>query len=398
MKSNNKALAKPLDRFGLTPIKHPLDKLLRKQKFVSMHQGTAINVLAGIGQVAVKNCLDCGSLGFLRNDVEIVFDNRNIYLDGRTQQVLYYIIQLYISKVGKKPSDQTIIENLDLVIKVSDVARLFGMTLLGAKKMLKRAILTLYYLSVAWKEKKDVYEGKKKITIKDKVRIRFLSRIDEREVTIENIDDPPEETREELDPGCLDDSLYKISRGYYIVRLERSFAKYLPWAPTLWYPLALYRIVPVRQSNAFAFGLQLVLHFRMNKEKFVEVKVLLNCTTDIPFHDSIKEKGEMSRKIIIPFIKGMDALVTVGVLKYWYFLDPVTLKKVPEDVMRRIRYDDFEKLYVYYVLLDYPGLADDDETNTHITENSEICDLVIEASGKDKLVSYGYTQPTLFSD
>lgn len=339
---------KPSRFKGLNFIEHPLKKFIKEKKYAWMHQGKGINVLACLCQAAVNNCIKDGDGGFVIKDVKVTFGSDNIYLDGRTQQVLYYIIQLYTSKVGKKPNSEAIMENRNIIINISEVAALFDMTYQGARLMLAKAIETLYHISVSWVRHKEVYKNKKKVSLTQNVKLRFLTRVDE--MSLQEKDIRAGKTR---------------TRGCFVVRLEEDFARYLPSASTMWFPLALYRVVPVRQTCAFAFGLRLVLQYRYSKYKknkfmanFIGVEVLLNSTTELPNHECIKDKGEMARRIIIPFMKGLDALVTVGVLETWNFVNRNTGVAVPMEVIKKIRYKAFIQLYVYFKLCDYPGMED----------------------------------------
>lgn len=378
---------------GLSYIQSPLKA--KTKKYAWIHQGKGINVLACLCQSAVKSCINAGEGGFDIKDVKVTFDSNNIYLDGRTQQVLYYIIQLFTDKVGKKPSEETILANRNIVLSVSDVAELFNMTYQGAWKMLDKAIDTLYYVSVAWKQTYEIYKGKnKKMPVEKKVKLRFLTRIES--ISVED-----------------NDSDTKLSsRGCFIVRLEEDFARYLPSASTMWYPLALYRVVPVRMTCAFAFGIRLALQYRYAKYKknkflanFIRVEVLVFSSTELPNHEYFKDKGEMSRKIILPFIRGLDSLVSVGVLETWCFIDSANGKEVPLEVIRKIRYKQFVRLYVYFKLVDYPGKEDFDydESVAMWLENlgtSEI-DTITKADSvpiKNDGISAGFVgvQPSLF--
>lgn len=315
----------------------------RKERYSWLYQGKGINALAAINQAMVNSAVADGQTGVKKDGVSISFSSKELILDDRTTQVLFYIIQLYTKNLSENYSfDSEDVMRLRYVnIKVADVATLFGLTVRGARKMLRKAIDALYDLSIEWNEtEKRICEGKE-IAVVNNYKFRLLTRVDERSVYAEG--------KEQSHVGYID------------VALEPDFARYLPTANGIWFSIALYGISPSRHPGAFGIGLKMVLHYRMNyfkrNKNVISVEALLSAASDIPNYEAIKAKGEISRRIICPFIRALDILVEKKVLFKWDFLEPNTAELISVDyVFKKLSYDGFRLLYVQFQLSEYPKI------------------------------------------
>lgn len=318
-----------------------------KERYSWLYQGKGINALAAINQAMVDEAVAGGQQGIVKDGVSVSFSPglsaKELILDDRTAQVFFYIIQIYAKNLGDAHclTVEDMMRSRYVGIKVSEVARLFNMTVRGARKMLEKAIDTLYNLSVEWEETEKHFVEGREINTVNKFRFRLLTRVNEF--------------------GIRFGQRGKLRTGYVRVALEPDFARYLPTANGVWFPTALYGISPSRQPGAFGIGLKMVLHYRMNYYKknkdVIGVETLLSAATDIPNYNAIKSKGEISRRIMRPFIRALETLVEKGILVTWDFREPTTESVVPVDLVSAgIPYEDFRMLNVRFTLTEYPKL------------------------------------------
>lgn len=326
------------------------------QRYAWLYQGKGINVLSTINQAMIDDAIENGRRGIEKDGVSILFSpemsTKETFLGDRTVQVLFYIIQIFAGNLKKLHGgiykelrfipDEDIMRSRYVDIKISDVANLFKMTTHGARKMLNRAIDVLYELSLKWKEDKKCTHFGEDIYANAKFRFRLLTRVNEYNI--------------------YSGDNKKLRSGYIRVALEPDFARYLPTANGTWFPIALYEIAPSRHPGAFGIGLKMTVHYRMNRHKknrnVLSVESLLNVATDIPSYDVIKNKGEISRRIIRPFVRALETLEEKNVLKKWEFIVPNTNIVVPVDyVLNKITYDEIKMINVHFSLLEYPRIG-----------------------------------------
>lgn len=314
----------------------------RSEKYAWLYQGKGINILSAIGQNMVDEAIANGNNRIMKEGVLVSFSSKNLVLDDRTVQVLFYIIQKYVKKSRNASffTNNNILEHFCVELKITDVAEVFNLTVRGTRKMLDRAINSLYDLSVDWEEKiKTSTVNGDSVQHFDGHRFRFLSHIDEH---VENDSD-----------GCF-------RSGFIRVALEPEFSRYLlNSANGIWFPVALYGLSPSRYPASFAIGLKLILHFRMNYYKanrnYINVETLLSATTSIPNYLAIKNRGEISRRIYRPLIRAMDALVSEGIISEWSFINPYTESEVsPGRVLNKMNYKEFKILSINFKISDYP--------------------------------------------
>ena len=314
----------------------------RSEKYAWLYQGKGINILSAIGQNMVDEAVANEHNSIMKEGVLVSFSSKNLVLDDRTIQVLFYIIQTYVKKNNKASffTNINILERYCVELKITDVADVFNLTVRGTRKMLDRAINSLYELSVDWEEKRKVstVDGDS-VQIFDRYRFRLLSHIN---VHDENDSD-----------GCFRSGIIRVA-------LAPEFSRYLlNSANGIWFPVALYSLSPSRYPASFAIGLKLILHFRMNYYKanrnYINVETLLSATTSIPNYLAIKNRGEISRRIYRPLIRAMDALVSEGVISEWSFINLYTESEVsPGHVLNKMNYKEFKILSINFKISDYP--------------------------------------------
>lgn len=353
--------------------------VVKPKKYAYMLQGKGINALALLNQTMVDDALREGKEGVLKNGVGILFHTDNLVIHSRVQQVLCYIIQNYIANRSKKRcadkagssnknnvcqqttlfddvdgsvqpetsnsnvpdfEDSSLLNDDKLAVEmtIADIAKVFDVNYRSAKRLVQTAVWTLYNLSVEWFEKNrtKTAEGYEEDGLYHV--IRFLSELDIRY------------TEKYSKNRC-----YITGWGTVTVWLTPKFAAYLDkYAHRMWYPLALYKISPQYDSNAYPFGLKLALHVRMCHTNNIKVSLLLDSTTYITPYEFLGNKAKVHEKIIEPFTRGMNNLVKFGVLKYWYFYEPAAQKDLGNNLRLNYRYANFIKLLVYFEFVDYP--------------------------------------------
>ena len=318
----------------------------RKAKYLYTKQGKGINVLACIGRSFVDYALTQGYSQLYIADFTLYLNYRDIYLDFRAQQVLTYIIHLFVCQLGSKPTDDDYLRASQITLDVRDVAEIFDMSVHGARKMLCRAVDALYSVDISWVEKSKkpdkngVYQNRKFC------RMRILSDYENDEVIKNSVSKPS--VRHE---SVIVDNKLSVSLG-------RRFARYVAQSYSIYYPEAIFRIVPTRMSNAFPFAIKLLTMYKMNRKNsnyhLCSVDALLKSSTDIPMYGDILKTGEISRKIINPTIYGLECLQRLDILDYWFFVDK-NGNKVSIDDVRSFGFAKFNQLAVIYDLVDYPN-------------------------------------------
>ena len=359
--------------------------VVKPKKYAFMLQGKGINVLALLNQTMVDDAKNEGKEGVLKNGVAIFFHTDNLVIHSRVQQFLCYIIQTYIANRRRKAAeakkalakktdstdkkndaiqtvlfddvDETVLpdainnvasefedsvllndDKLAVEMTIADIAKVFDVNYRSAKRLAQKAVWTLYNLSVEWFEKgrTKTAEGYEEEGIYH--TIRFLSELDVRYI---------EKYRK--------NRCFVTGWGTITVWLTSKFAAYLDkQAHKMWYPLALYRISPQYDSNAYPFGLKLALHVRMCHTNNIKVPLLLDATPYITPYEYLGNKAKVHEKIIEPFERGLNNLVHYGVLKYWYFYEPVTQLDLGNKLRLNFRYANFVNLIVFFELVDYP--------------------------------------------
>lgn len=329
---------------GWTFVKRKPQFLVKGKRYAWMLQGKGINVLSVLTQPIVNDCLEHDEGGITRDGVTILFDASKLIVHDRAQQFLYYIILNFIEMVsGKAPGELTDRER-EVTMSFADIAEAFGLKYHGAKKMAVLATRTLYNLSVEWTEKVVVQEEKKKLRKVRSFAMRFLEDM-RREETFEVCGEEP--------------GFSLLVRGAITVMLTARFANYLlSNAHKMRFPVALFKISPQYEPNAFSFGLKIALHYRMNQDKersnLIEIVTLIRSSGGMAPYEVVQRTRQFRRMIVIPFERALDHLVKYGVLKTWYYVDPV-LGRLDGRMDVGVNHNRFFSLDIYFELNDYPG-------------------------------------------
>ena len=320
------------------------------QNFDIVRESKGINKLVGltdaINYLAQPVAGNPGFVVYHDSDFSLAFPANKIFFDGRLQQVLFYIIQLFNRKIDVNAPDVDYNEASVIEIDVRDFARVFHLSDWGARQVLVRAVNSLFSLYVRFNDVDYSQQGKDYFVNETTRIFRILDELDytktSKAPSLEDL----------LGHNC------KIVNCKLTVMLYSNFAKYLPKAYAMWFPQALYAISPARYPNAFAFAVRILAHFRMRYDtktsNRIGVSVLINGTMGIPKPDQLPKHRSVYRFVVLPVKRALDGLVKYGVLLDWAFIDSSN-KLVDVQNMRYVKYKDFfNTLDVIFILKDYP--------------------------------------------
>ena len=317
----------------------------KRARYLYSKQGKGINVLACFGQSLFDSAHKKHATKLYVGDYVVELDYSNVYVDFRAQQVLTYILHLFVCQLGSKPTEEEFQRACYVTLDVKDVAELFDMGIHGVRKMLCRSVDALYSISLNWSEKSRKPLKNGTYVYNHYTKMRILGRYDYVETV--KVDDS----------ALVQSGRFKIVDNKLTVRLDSDFAKYVSTSYPIYYPEALFRIVPSRMANAFPFAIKLLTMYKMNRKNsnhhICSVEALINSSTDIPWYSEISKTGEICRKIIRPTIKGLNYLLTLNILSYCYFVDKDNNQYSFDDVLS-FSYEKFHQLSVVYDFVDYP--------------------------------------------
>ena len=331
----------------------PLTKR-QKQKFVYFKQGRGMFPFWGMSQHQVDDAFQNGqeadgSCSFEWDRSLVNIYQANTFLDGRTQQVMVFLLHKFFQKEGFDIKDEVPLKHRMISFSIADTLDLFGLSYHGAKKMFDRALQSLAHISLTVKDfESEVRDGVDGV-IPSYSFFNFLDGIDVNGGWI-----PLSKVK------SLRNSLfaYSLEHGVITVTLSEKFVLYLGKAYPFWFPLSLYKVVPARSPSAFAIGMKLAWNYYMNHDddngSKIGVEKLLAATTEIPLFKDLGPSDSPAKKIYYPLKDALNLLVSLGMLSYWKLVDKQN-NDVEIEKGQKIDYEhSFKYLSVCYKLIDYP--------------------------------------------
>ena len=206
----------------------------------------------------------------------------------------------------------------------------------SAREQLNTIIRTIYGVSLEWDETEyNRPEGKSR---KVKERIHYLARI------IDKLGVPAEEN--------------PVKGGRVKVTLTYEMASYLAGAYIMPYPSALLTINTQYHPYSLPLGWKLCALYNMNYENperrsRTTVSTLLKAAKGIPRYEDMREKGKIFDKIVTPFNRDLQELVSAGVLSSYYYETPAGVR-IEGNQLGGLSYQEFSALYVCFELRGYP--------------------------------------------
>lgn len=146
---------------------------------------------------------------------------------------------------------------------------------------------------------------------------------------------------------------FSISDTFYYLLLEY---------PLGFYPQKMFRIDTTHYKHAYALNQYIYEIKRINlgkeREDIYSVKSLLKACANLPAYEELdKSKGEITRKIIEPFLKSINHLEDLGLFTWGYCHskgEPLTLEEAEQIEAGNMTYALFESLSIKVDFKEYP--------------------------------------------
>ena len=150
----------------------------------------------------------------------------------------------------------------------------------------------------------------------------------------------------------------RIKCGKAEVVLDYDFAKYLAEGYYMPLHIALLKVNVKLNPYSCPIGWKLCTLYNINYDKPARrgrttVKTILDAVKAIPRYDEISSKGQIYNRIIAPFNRDLQNLVSLGMLSYCYYETPDG-ERIEGDKLGKLSYLEFSSLYVFFELKAYP--------------------------------------------
>ena len=310
-----------------------------KERYAYIYENNITNVLSTIPQKILDNLIKQGlgdseiqiSRKFC-DDVQYWIIPFRVQLDGSTAQMFDYLIYQFTSKVHKNATLETTMKNREMEIDIRDISDKFCISMKGARKLALRTINSLANIKI---DRLDIPVERNKVVKKKGDAIKWSFPI-----------------VSAIGTYTTD---RQIKNSKMKITLHERLAEMLIEANLMWFPKNLLKIDTNYYPYAYMFGRKMALNTRQNAKKknsnYLNVKLLMDMADLLKMYDEIKLKGEIKRRIIIPFLRNIKVLVNAGVLEEWHFEDKFgTVILFPEF----LSYSEFIECRVHYKLKDYP--------------------------------------------
>ena len=260
-----------------------------------------------------------------------------VTLDGRSAQFLWYLIAKYaqlLKNLSNNGDDTIKAEQCTIIVfRQSEVARLFNISRQRTRDIVWSSYLTLKTLEWSFTEE--------------------LPSIGECYWSFSPVS------------SFVETKKY----GYTGIRLNVDFVRYLSHTYVKYFPTAVLQIQPKNYPNALSYAIKLITNYNINDRKnstqrnTISVERLLNSAAYIPKKEAVlKGKSRLNQRIVQPFIRDMNHLKDLNIIADWYFKWGNSSVLIKPD--KKISYEDFIKMYVYYSV---PENSDGNIPLTNIT-------------------------------
>lgn len=146
--------------------------------------------------------------------------------------------------------------------------------------------------------------------------------------------------------------------GQVEISFSMEIAKYLQGAYIMPYPDSIYRINSHLRPHSYYLARKIAEHHNMNAKKtnanLISVSTLLAACPDIPSYDEVISTSKHVTKLIIaPFERDLNALVEAGVLISWKYCNS-NGTSLTEEQYQNMDYQTVTGLLIRFELKDYP--------------------------------------------
>jgi len=277
------------------------------KEFYTAHQGQATSIIIKGINSPVKLDLFSGNGTVTDQDKKLIFENYVDIMKGIKLTAKQLFTALIIEATEGKTTNSTVKLPIEKYMKMRGLKNIKE-----TRKQVKADLKVLKTVRIEWREKRkkqsgsylNIYlfggtEGIKNGVIEFKFNTDFFN--------------------------CL--------KGYNIAPLSKEILK----------------INDKYNPNSFYFSERIGTHKNMNYYKsnadIIGVKTLLESTSELPKYEDIKETGEITRRIIDPFERDMDAMINP---KWNYCGTNGVQIDAPEG------YKEFEKALIKLTWINYP--------------------------------------------
>ena len=147
-----------------------------------------------------------------------------------------------------------------------------------------------------------------------------------------------------------------IRGGMICMTFNPDYAEYACKIPQSKYPKALLKI-DSRSNNAYSMGIKLTEHYNMDNnvkkgtESRLKVDTLLKCTDLKSIEEIRRSRNSWQQRIKEPFENALDQLTGI-IIKDWEYTHSKGIKLSKKEAYNITNFEDWENLYVDFVLLD----------------------------------------------
>lgn len=303
----------------------------------SSSRQASINKITGAGRIQTPE-------GF-----EILLENAEIKLDAQTHKLLQALTLILTSSLptGHGVTADEINKKRGVLLTLDSYMDLMGLkntknNRKDAKKRLKSSLDDLYNISITG-EYPTYTKGKDGKRVKDTVK---------------------------MDARIADTKGVMSRSGDIFFKFSYSYAEYLSRQYIMPYNINAFKIEPRYNRNSWFYQYKLHTHHNMNRgggnSNIIAVKTLLEASPETIAYESIAGAGEITRRIIDPFQRDMDALLPpsendlgerrYSVLSSWEYCNPKG-EPLTEDQLQNMDYATFSSLLVKFEFCNYPDAA-----------------------------------------
>ena len=371
-----------------TVISQPLPASNKRNNYLKTLQGKGLNAISALGTRGIRNSYEkkrnnliatAGEQGTLpgfedkikaevnieKSDVTFVVTHPMSHaFTGRTEQMLWYLIQRFTQAIKPWSNDpKDIAKCRRIVLDIHETRGVFGLKdVKTAKETLENALWTLLDTEIQWTERKyqkvEGSSGKGKPVGAIKWTARIISGIG----VGETLETP--EAKNNGEEGMQNPVAFR--RGFLVVELSEALASNLMENNfTMYIPERVFLINPVYYRNSVSLAFKLSDHYNQNigkrNQHTIGVSSLMDYAPDLPSYDEVMAtKGKhVYQQILRPFIRDLLYLKTFGILKECYFFES-SKTPIPEEDLKRFKYDEFRNLKVHFEFLQHPGRTKND--------------------------------------
>ena len=301
-----------------------------------------ISIMKNDGYGDKRVCLEAA---YGKNMVVKYFLTPNLVsFNGRPTQLLWYLSIVFTKNVKRFASLEELEKNRVIELDIKQLANLFDVKIQKMRNIVTRSIMTLREMEWQFTEAIPGYE-----------------------------DDPVDWVFSVIDGRGVS------KKGRILVKLSMDFARYLSVIYITYIPLSVLKIKPKNNPYSLRFADKLLNNFNLNynskRRNYVTVVELLSLVPEIPKYADIAGKGQINQRIIGPFMRDIDVLVTLAVISVWYFVDDYNN---PFDMdLNKISYNNFIRLKVFYDIFDWPA-AEKQKNEEKEDEKKELCHDILE--------------------